>query len=128
MERYIDIYVLLFSCTCARVHFSLVIVQLVKKLGSTINFFFVGFLCSNLKRTCRFAFFFLEKCMRPAIQICNDELYICFVTCCRCHGIWPTNWVTPYNSAASRDVFLIPKISYVICPCKFVLQGACIFF
>ena len=43
MERYIDIYILLFSCTCARVHFSLVIVQLVKKLGSTINFSFVGF-------------------------------------------------------------------------------------
>ena len=35
---------LLFSCTCARVHFSLVIVQLVKKLGSTMNFLFVRFL------------------------------------------------------------------------------------
>ena len=35
--------------------------------------------------------------------------------------------VTPYNSAASRDVFLIPKISYIIRHCKFVLQGACIF-
>ena len=57
-EIYRYIYILLFSCTCARVHFSLVIVQLVKKLGSTINFFFVGFFCSNLKRTCRFAFFF----------------------------------------------------------------------
>ena len=42
MERYIDRYILLFSCTCAREHFSLVIVPLVKKLGSTINFFFVG--------------------------------------------------------------------------------------
>ena len=42
-EIYIDRYILLFSCTCARVHFSLVIVQLVKKLGSTIIFFFVGF-------------------------------------------------------------------------------------
>ena len=28
--RYIDRYILSFSCTCARVHFSLVIVQLVK--------------------------------------------------------------------------------------------------
>ena len=35
--------------------------------------------------------------------------------------------VTRYNSAASRDVFLIPKISYIIRHCKFVLQGACIF-
>ena len=35
--------------------------------------------------------------------------------------------VTPYNSAASRDVFLIPKISYIIRHCKFVFQGACIF-
>ena len=32
MERYIDRYILLNSCTCARVHFSLVIVQLVKNL------------------------------------------------------------------------------------------------
>ena len=30
IERYIDRYILLFSCTCARVYFSLVIVQLVK--------------------------------------------------------------------------------------------------
>ena len=29
-ERYIDRYILLFPCTCTRVHFSLVIVQLVK--------------------------------------------------------------------------------------------------
>ena len=43
IERYIDRYILLFSCMCASVHFSLVIVQLVKKLGSMINFFFVGF-------------------------------------------------------------------------------------
>ena len=35
--------------------------------------------------------------------------------------------VTPYNSAASRDVFLIPKISYIIRHCKFVFQDACIF-
>ena len=32
--------------------------------------------------------------------------------------------MTPYNSAASGDVFLIPKISYVIRPCKFVFVGA----
>ena len=43
IERYIDRYILLFSCTCARVHFSLVIVQLVKNLGSTIKFLFVRF-------------------------------------------------------------------------------------
>ena len=36
------------------------IFQLVKKLGSTIDFFLVGFFCSNLKRTCRLSFF-LEK-------------------------------------------------------------------
>ena len=39
------------------------------------KFFLRRVFCSNLKRTCRFAFFFLEKCMRPEIQICNDELY-----------------------------------------------------
>ena len=59
-----------FLATCVRVHFSLVIVQLVKKLGSTINFFFVGFFLFQFD----FCVFFLEKCMRPAIQICNDEL------------------------------------------------------
>ena len=37
LERYIDRYILLFTCTCARVHFSFAIVQLVKKLGSTIT-------------------------------------------------------------------------------------------
>ena len=31
------------------------------------------------------------------------------------------------GSAASRDVFLIPKISCIIRHCKFVSQGACIF-
>ena len=31
------------------------------------------------------------------------------------------------GSAASRDVSLIPKISYIIRHCKFVSQGACIF-
>ena len=31
------------------------------------------------------------------------------------------------GSAASRDVFLIPKISHIIRHCKFVSQGACIF-
>ena len=43
---YIDRYILLFSCTCARVHFSHVIVQLVKKLSSKINFLFVRFFVS----------------------------------------------------------------------------------
>ena len=47
IERYIDRYILLFSCTSARVHFSFAIVQLMKKLGSTINFFFVGFFVPN---------------------------------------------------------------------------------
>ena len=36
--RYIDRYILLFCCTCARVHFSLVIALALKKFGSTINF------------------------------------------------------------------------------------------
>ena len=31
------------------------------------------------------------------------------------------------GSAALRNVFLIPKISHIICHCKFVSQGACIF-
>ena len=43
MERYIDRYILLFSCTCARVHFSLVIVQHVKNLVLMRNFLSVGF-------------------------------------------------------------------------------------
>ena len=43
VERYIDRYILLFSCTCARAHFSLLIVQLVKKLASTINSLLVRF-------------------------------------------------------------------------------------
>ena len=33
----------MFCCTCARAHFSLLIVQLVKKLGSTINSLFFRF-------------------------------------------------------------------------------------
>ena len=41
IERYIDRYIALFSCTFARAHFSLLIVQLVKKLDSTINSLFV---------------------------------------------------------------------------------------
>ena len=43
MERYIDIYIYFCCLARAPVHLSLVIVQLVKNLGSTINFFFVGF-------------------------------------------------------------------------------------
>ena len=54
IERYIDRYILLFSCTCARAHFSLLIVQLVKKLVSTINSLLVRFfvpIC-QYKREC----------------------------------------------------------------------------
>ena len=72
IERYIDRYILLFSFTCARVHFSFAIVQLVKKLGSTINFFFVGFFVPVWKE--HVVWVFLEKSIRPAIQICNGEL------------------------------------------------------
>ena len=40
----------------------------------------------------------------------------------------PIRWCrVTRGSAASRDVFLIPKISYIIRHCKFVSQGACIF-
>ena len=35
--------------------------------------------------------------------------------------------VMPNNSAASRAVFLIPKISHIIRHCKFVLHGGCFF-
>ena len=38
-EKYADRYILLFCCTCARVQFSHVIVQLVKNLSSKIIFF-----------------------------------------------------------------------------------------
>ena len=65
IERYIDRYTLLFSCTCASVHFSLVIVQLVKKFASTIIFFFIGFLVPIWKE--HVVWIFLRKCMRPAI-------------------------------------------------------------
>ena len=53
-ERYIDRYILLFSCTCARVHFSLVIVQLVKKNRFNDKFFLHQVLFSNLsiKKEC----------------------------------------------------------------------------
>ena len=73
IERYIDRYILLFSCTCARVHFSFAIVQLVKNLGSTINFFFVWFFVPIWKE--HVVWVFLEKSIRPAIQICNGELF-----------------------------------------------------
>ena len=57
---YIDIdiyrYMLLFSCTCASVHFSLVIVHLLKSRFND-KFFLCRVLCSNLKRTCRLSFF-----------------------------------------------------------------------
>ena len=68
IERYIDRYILLFSCTCARVHFSFAIVQLVKNLGSTINFFFVGFFVPIWKE--HVVWVFLEKRHPP----CNTNL------------------------------------------------------
>ena len=72
IERYIDRYVLLFSCTCARVHFSPVIVQLVKKLASTIIFFFDGFFFSHLKRICHFEFFWFF--FRKMHALCDANL------------------------------------------------------
>ena len=37
------------------------------------------------------------------------------------------NSVTPHNSAVSRAVSFIPKISHIIRHCKFVLQGGCFY-
>ena len=71
MERYIDIYILLLSCTCARA-FVTCYCPTCEKPRFNDKFFLRRVFCSNLKRTCCFAFFFLEKCMSPAIQICND--------------------------------------------------------
>ena len=45
----------------------------------------------------------------------------------RARGSPAINSVTPHNSAASRAVFRILKISHVIRHCKFVLQGGCFF-
>ena len=53
-ERYIDRHIVLLCCTCSRAHFSLLIVQLVKKLSSTINSLLVRFfvpIC-QYKREC----------------------------------------------------------------------------
>ena len=75
----IYIYILLFSCTCARVHFSPVIVQLVKKLekNMSLTFFFrkVHVPCNtNLQwriiwliksRHTKNIFFFLIFCVVP---------------------------------------------------------------
>jgi len=77
MERYIDIYILLLSCTCARA-FVTCYCPTCEKPRFNDKFFLRRVFCSNLKRTCCFAFFFLEKCMRPATQFCNDELYSWF--------------------------------------------------
>ena len=52
-----------FSCTCARLHFSLVIDQLVKKLGLTINFLMSGYLVQFEKNM--FDFFFVRKMHLP---------------------------------------------------------------
>ena len=46
-----------------------------EKLGSTIHFFVVGFFVPIWHVVLSF---FLEKYMRPTIQICNDELYSWF--------------------------------------------------
>ena len=53
-----------FSCTCARLHFSLVIDQLVRKLGSTIHFLFVGLLGPIWKEHVVW-FFFVRKMHLP---------------------------------------------------------------
>ena len=71
IERYIDRYILLFSCTCARVHFSFAIVQLVKKSRFNDKFFLRRVVCSNLKRTCRL-------CMCLRYKFCNGKLYSWF--------------------------------------------------
>ena len=47
--------------------FSFAIVQLVKKLGSTINFFFVGCSLFQFEKNMTFEFF-LQKSILPAIQ------------------------------------------------------------
>ena len=54
MERYIDRYILLFSCTCARVHFSLVIVQHVKNLVFMRNFLYRVLCFTNAVWICSF--------------------------------------------------------------------------
>ena len=53
-----------FSCTCARLHFSLVIDQLEKKVGSTINFVLSGYLV-QFKNNMLFEFFFVRKMHLP---------------------------------------------------------------
>ena len=58
----------MFSCTCARVHFSLLIVQLVKKLGSTINSLFVWFFVPIWKEHVVWVFF------RKKYPPCNTNL------------------------------------------------------
>ena len=72
-ERYIDKYILLFSCTCAWVHFSLVIVQLVENSVGREIFSSSGFL---FQFDMSFWVFFLEKYRRPAIQIFAKANYI----------------------------------------------------
>ena len=73
IERYIDRYILLFSCTCALEHFSLLIVQLVKKLGSTMNFVFVRFLVliSQKKKNAQILSAILLFCMLLKIKECG---------------------------------------------------------
>ena len=63
-------YIPLFSCTCARVHFSLVIVQLLKNWFND-KFFLRRVFCSNLKRTFRFEFFCFFRKMHV---LCDTNL------------------------------------------------------
>ena len=124
-EIYRYIYILLFSCTCARVHFSLVIVQLVKKLGSTINFVFVGFFVPIWKEHVVLRFYFLEKCMRPEIKIFNDELYTSWFWEWEKHPAKQPSYMGSPNSrpnaissVASEEAFLLME-----CIKKCAVQG-----
>ena len=82
---------------------------------------------SWLKRTKTLTRFSLTQGPWTAYFFNTPCQWKCFATCFRNHDILPINSVTPYNSAASRAVFLIPKISHVIRHCKFVLPGGCVF-
>ena len=53
------------SCTCVRLHFSLVIDQFVKKVGSTINFLLSGYLVQFEKNMLFDFFFFVRKMLLP---------------------------------------------------------------
>ena len=61
IERYIDRCILLFSCTCARVHFSFAIVQLMKKTRFNDKFFLRLVLFPIWKEHVVWVFFFYKK-------------------------------------------------------------------